>query len=169
MRHTQRVHIFAQRLTEELCWSAPDTRLALCAALWHDIGRVHDGVDPWHGSRSADRAVALGLTDVLSADETDVVLFAVACHAHSDRYAAKAAGAGPGRHEPRPGAERRRRPPRPGDPQRALRILWLLKDADALDRVRLSVWESTDPAQLRHPETVALLPFAAELYGLLGP
>ena len=49
-------------------------------------------------------------------------------------------------------------------PERALRILWLLKDADALDRVRLHAWEEADPAMLRHPQTAALLPFADELY-----
>jgi hypothetical protein len=40
----------------------------------------------------------------------------------------------------------------------------LLKDADALDRVRLGAWETTDPKQLRHPPTPAVIPFAAELY-----
>jgi hypothetical protein len=51
----------------------------------------------------------------------------------------------------------------PVEPQRALRILWLLKDADALDRVRLSRWEATDPKQLRNAESIALIDFAETL------
>ena len=53
------------------------------------------------------------------------------------------------------------------DPEQALRILWLLKDADALDRVRLGPWEAADPRLLRHPETAAHLAFAAALYAIL--
>jgi hypothetical protein len=50
-----------------------------------------------------------------------------------------------------------------------LRILWLLKDADALDRVRLPRWERADPRRLRHPEAERLLPFAEKLYAALRP
>ncbi len=57
----------------------------------------------------------------------------------------------------------------PLHPRRALSILWLLKDADALDRVRLGGREAADPHQLRHPETGLLLPFADRLYAVLGP
>jgi hypothetical protein len=51
-------------------------------------------------------------------------------------------------------------------PERALRVLWLLKDADALDRVRLDPGEP-DPRRLRHPETIELIPFAGALYAVL--
>ena len=54
------------------------------------------------------------------------------------------------------------------EPERALRVLWLLKDADALDRVRLGFGECADPRQLRHEATVKLIPFAAALYAQLG-
>ena len=53
------------------------------------------------------------------------------------------------------------------DPERALRVLWLLKDADALDRVRLGLGEQADPRQLRHREAVDLIPFAGALYAVL--
>lgn len=46
--------------------------------------------------------------------------------------------------------------------------LWLLKDADALDRVRLGFGGQTDPRQLRHPETVELIAFAGALYAVLA-
>jgi hypothetical protein len=54
------------------------------------------------------------------------------------------------------------------DPERALRVLWLLKDADALDRVRLGLGECADPRQLRHAATVDLIPFAGALYAVLA-
>ncbi len=155
VRHTQRVHIHAQRLTSELGWGGPDVRLALTAALWHDIGRTNDDVDPSHGAASATRAVALGLADDLAAAEGEAVLFAIHCHSLSDQAAVER-------------AERLSLALRLAEPERALRILWLLKDADALDRVRLADFEAADPAQLRRPEAVALIPFAAELYRTVG-
>ncbi len=53
------------------------------------------------------------------------------------------------------------------DPERALRVLWLLKDADALDRIRLGFGEGADPRQLRHRQTIELIPFASALYAVL--
>ena len=54
--HTQRVHVHAQRLLGELGWSEADGELVLSAALWHDIGRRGDGVEPEHGASSVARA-----------------------------------------------------------------------------------------------------------------
>jgi len=123
VRHTQRVHIHAQRLTAHLGWSPADAALVLCAALWHDIGRESDGVEPDHGTKSVVRADELGLTGELAPGDAAVVRFAVVRHSVGDRgaeaHAAELARAG----------DATRRLP---DPERALRVLWLLKDADAL-------------------------------------
>ena len=158
VRHTQRVHIHAQRLTAHLGWSPADAALVLRAALWHDIGRQSDGVEPDHGTKSVARADELGLTGELAPGDAAVVRFAVVRHSVGDRgaeaHAAELA---------RAGDETRRLP----DPERALRVLWLLKDADALDRVRLLPGEQADPRQLRHAATIDLLPFAAALYAAL--
>ena len=145
MRHTQRVHIHAQRLTEELEWPAEDRELVLHAALWHDIGRLGDGVEPGHGAGSVERADELGLTAALSDEDAAVVRFAILRHSLPDDGAIEhaeglAAADDPAR--------------RLADPERALRVLWLLKDADALDRIRLGFGEQADPRQLRHPRTV---------------
>ena len=149
--HTRRVHVHAQRLLERLRWDEADARLVLRAALWHDIGRETDGVEPPHGARGAARADELGLTAGLPPDDAALVRFAI-----------------PGT-RCRTGAPRRRRPssPRPktaarrlAQPERALRVLWLLKDADALDRVRLGFGERADPRQLRHPEAIDQIRFA---------
>ena len=153
-RHTQRVHIHAQRLTEQLGWPRADRELVLSAALWHDIGREGDGVEPSHGRGSVARADELLLTAGLAGEDAAVVRFAIERHSLSDggaeeRAAELAAASAPAR--------------RLAQPERALRILWLLKDADALDRVRLGFGERADPRQLRHSEAIQLIDFAEAL------
>jgi HD superfamily phosphodiesterase len=150
--HTQRVHVHVQRLTAALGRHGGDAALALRAALWHDIGRTHDGVDDAHGARSAARAERLGLNRGLAPADGEAVLFAVRFHSLPDHAARASAGDAS----------------LPGD-ERALRVLWLLKDADALDRVRLG--EQADPDVLRHDEARRLLElrFADILYAVLGP
>jgi putative nucleotidyltransferase with HDIG domain len=144
VRHTQRVCVHARRLTRELGWNDADAELALKAALWHDIGRTNDGWDPGHGDDSVRRARERDLLGGLCETDTEIVAFAIRLHCRSDEM---------GRREARQMAE----------PERALRILWLLKDADGLDRVRLGKWEAPDPAQLRHSKTVGMIPFAWQL------
>jgi uncharacterized protein len=156
--HTQRVHVHAQRLLGALGWDERDARLVLSAALWHDIGRETDGIEPRHGERSVRRADELGLTAALEPAEAAVVRFAIRRHSLPDRGAAAPAeqlAADPD--------EARRL----AEPERALRVLWLLKDADALDRIRLGWGECADPRQMRHPESVTMIPFAAELFTVL--
>jgi HD superfamily phosphodiesterase len=145
VHHTQRVHVHAQRLVRELHSLEADANLVLTAALWHDIGRVDDGWDPRHGALSAARVRELSLDVPLSATDARLALFAVRYHCRSD-----------GRGELRAAEQH--------DPERALRILWLLKDADALDRVRLGngVYE-IDSTALRHDCTVEMIDFAVEL------
>jgi len=139
------VHIHAQRLVRELRWPEADACIALSAALWHDVGRVNDGWDPGHGALSAARVVELGLHESLSEADAQAALFAIRYHCRSDGHGSlRAAGQ--------------------DDPERALRILWLLKDADALDRVRLGdgAYE-VDSTALRHECTIAMVGFAEEL------
>jgi HD superfamily phosphodiesterase len=153
------VHVHAQRLLEQLRWDPADSRLVLHAALWHDIGRAGDGIEPEHGQQSAARADDLGLTATLDADDAAVVRFAILRHSLRDRGAAELAA------ELTASADQALRL---AQPERALRVLWLLKDADALDRVRLGFGECADPRQLRHPEAIDLIPFASALYAVLA-
>ena len=109
---------------------------------------------------SAERADELGLTADLTPGDAAIVRFAILRHSLPDRGALELA-AGP---MASGGGARRL-----AEPERALRVLWLLKDADALDRVRLGFGECADPdRQLRHRETIALIPFASALYAVLA-
>ncbi len=155
VRHTQRVHIHAQRLTEELEWSSADRELVLHAALWHDIGRLGDGVEPGHGADSVERADELRLTAALPAEDAAVVRFAILRHSLPDDGGLEHAEGLAAVDDPAR---------RLADPQRALRVLWMLKDADALDRVRLGFGELADSRQLRNPRSLRLLSFAEVLY-----
>jgi HD superfamily phosphodiesterase len=158
VRHTQRVHIHVQRLVEQLAWSRADREIVLHAALWHDIGREGDGVEPSHGVSSVARADELGLTAALSEGDAAVARFAIERHSLSDRGAEEHAAELAAADDPAR---------RLASSERALRVLWLLKDADALDRVRLGFGERADPRQLRHPQTVELIDFAEALHRAL--
>jgi HD superfamily phosphodiesterase len=152
VRHTQRVHIHAQRLVRGLDWPEHDARVVLEASLWHDIGRVNDGWDPRHGALSAERVVGCGLDAALSAADALIARFAIRYHSRSD-----------GRGAPRANDE--------ADPDCALRALWLLKDADALDRVRLAPPGQgaceIDSTTLRHTCTIEMVEFAEELLAVM--
>ena len=150
--HAQRVHIHAQRLVHELRLPDDDASVVLSAARWHDIGRVNDGWDPDHGALSVARAVKLRLHARLPEADARLALFAVRYHCRSDEHG-------------------ERRAIDEDDPERALRILWLLKDADALDRVRLGPPGAggceVDSTTLRHPCTPAMIGFAEELLAVM--
>ena len=152
VRHTQRVYIHAQRLVSELNWPEHDARVVLQAALWHDIGRVNDSWDPRHGALSAERVADRGFDAALSAADAQIARFAIRNHCRSDGHG-------------------ERRAIDEADPERALRILWLLKDADALDRVRLAppgrgAYE-IDSTMLRHTCTIEMVEFAEELLAVM--
>lgn len=142
--HTTRVLIHALEHARES--AAPDhlvQPLAL-AALWHDIGRTNDDVDPMHGIQSARKAQMLGLTAGLSGHITGHVMFAIEHHCLPDDVGMRAARRVPRSHE-------------------ALEVLRMLKDADALDRVRVGPGD-IDCSQLRYEWTLSRIEFAHRLY-----
>jgi hypothetical protein len=105
----------------------------LWAAACHDLRREDDGADPDHGFR-AGRWVRQHLSQHLRQPLDGLELIAQACdwHVCPDRRA--------GWDHP---------------------VLWLLKDADGLDRVRLY---DLDPSYLRHRETRQWVKLAERLY-----
>ena len=148
----------AQRLLERLCWDPADSQLVLHAALWHDIGRAGDGVEPEHGLRSAERADELGLTATLDPDDAAVVRFAILRHSLRDRGAAELAA------ELAASADRARRL---AQPERTLASCGSSRTRTPSTACASASASVPIPRQLRHAESIDLIPFASALYAVL--
>lgn len=137
--HTMRVMAWTCVLAQKL--NKPDLgRLAFFAALVHDMGRLTDNTEPGHGQRSADFHLPLWRKLFQEFGLTDLeyqtVAEAIRWHSKSDE-------------------------PSAGHPN--LSVIHLLKDADALDRVRL--WgDEPDVSYMRYPISASLVTAARRLY-----
>ena len=131
--HTRRVCANVDAIIARL--EVPDdvAEAARLAALWHDIGRRDDSCDADHGPRAAERVRELELGADVPADV--LWLARVAIHYHSLPDAAARDFT---------------------DDEQQLLVLWILKDADALDRTRFG-HGALDLAQLRLPASLELL------------
>jgi hypothetical protein len=136
--HVARVMVHALRLVDAVGAEAEAPRL-WAAVYLHDIARRHDGGCRRHGADACARLASL--PDVQQ-------LFAAAGVHQSDHAAIEAAVTRHCDGEPSP-----------GEPH--YRLMALLKDADGLDRVRLS---DLRPAWLRHDEARTMVDFAQRLY-----
>jgi HD superfamily phosphodiesterase len=125
--HTVRVLVHAVEIAEALGAVGWERDSVVLAALWHDIGRTDDGADYYHGAKSAGKAVGLGLHRGVDARVLETALHAVTHHSGSEPHGERAARWLP-------------------EPDAALRVFRILKDADGLDRVRLG---DLDPSYLR--------------------
>ena len=125
--HTLRVMVHACELADALALPGWEREALTLAALWHDIGRTDDGADYYHGAKSAGKVVGLGLHRGIDPVVLETALHAVTHHSGSEEH-----------------GERGTRWLR--DPEGALRMFRVLKDADGLDRVR---FDGLDPRYLR--------------------
>lgn len=141
--HTRRVWIHAQEIAEELDLAESEREALHYAALWHDIGRTHDGADYYHGAKSAGKAVGLGLHDGMESWLLDTVLHAITHHSGGEEY------------EPADAEWL-------SDPEVGRRVFLVLKDADGLDRVRLGK-RGLNVDYLRFEESKHRVPRAWEL------
>ena len=150
VRHTLRVWVHAMELASALGFENWQREALHHAAIWHDIGRTHDGADYYHGAKSAGRAVGMGLHLDPAVDPfvLETTLFAVTHHCGSEHHAELAAAWLP---ETKGGWD-------------AFRVL---KDADALDRVRLGRWD-LDPSQLRFDASHTRIDRAWEMWEASG-
>ena len=131
--HIERVILLGALCAMERGLPEEDVRLLFLICSYHDTGRLSDWLDDAHGRRSAFKLERItGLTG----DELALAMAAV--EAHSRRDADMEAI-----------LEEYRLP----DPERGRELARLLKDADGLDRVRLS---DLDVSYLRTPEAVGL-------------
>lgn len=140
-RHVARVMIHAFRLIEATGLTHLATRL-WGAVYLHDLARTHDGVCHRHGADAVERwrtsdvlASTLASRGLEFAAEP-AVKRAVTLHCKPNRYE-----------------------PEPSDPDWSL--VALLKDADALDRVRLG---DLDPNYFRLRESHPMVDFAQQLF-----
>ena len=146
--HARRVLIHAQAIAEARDLDPDWFESVVLAVAWHDMGRTHDGREPEHGPNSVAKVRRLGLAEGVRPQILARTFFAMVWHSVSDYLAIdRAAALEPG-HRPEPGT--------------MLRVLWLLKDADGLDRVRIY---DLDPGQLRYEESIKLMDRAWQLLG----
>lgn len=113
---------------------------AWCAAFIHDMARQHDGYCTEHGQWSAERKLLRfeQLFRDSGVDDNDIQAIRLAVINHSQRSEIDA-----------------------GHPH--YKTVALLKDADALDRIRIGEG-NLRVKYLRYPETIGLIDFAKELY-----
>ncbi len=141
VNHIERVLLFGGLIAMCNSCNEEDTKLLLTACSYHDIGRIDDSLDDDHGRRSSEK-----LPLVLTLPTEDMAIVQAAIYAHSiddsrmeDVISSFAIT----------------------DKQKALNIAKMLKDADALDRVRVY---DLDPNYLRFPCSKQYVDFAYKLY-----
>ena len=139
INHTYRVMYHCLELGEAM-QSSKASLLAFMGAFIHDMARQHDGYCTEHGSWAATRKLPFfrGLFLESGASEEDLELIATAVRQHSLPIEINAS-----------------------DP--AWQMSSLLKDADALDRIRLGE-SNLRPEYLRFRESLSLIEPAKELY-----
>ncbi len=121
--------------------SLEDYIILIKSALYHDIGRINDDVDKDHGKRSAEMLSTLDI-DISEEDKKYLELICL-FHSIDDKYI---------EYEGHPGIDWRR-----------LKILTkILKDADALDRIRISA-DCLNVNYLRTKAAISLVPATYEL------
>ena len=137
--HVSRVMVHAFRLIEATGWTDEAPRL-WAAVYLHDLARTHDGVcyrhggDAWKKFRALPEVRALFTRGGVTADDYAMIRTAVVHHSV------------------------------PKELDRAhphWRLTSLLKDADALDRVRIG---DLDPRYLRNSEAQTMVDFAERLF-----
>lgn len=140
--HAYRVLRLVQRLSALEGRTLAQCRVLEFCAIFHDIGRVHDGRDPMHGALSVEK---LRRNDFFGLEEFDTPLvhYIITNHCITDSVAygnvADYAVA---------------------DREEAVVLLKTFKDADNLDRVRLG---DLDARYLRHESSKGLLGLAEGL------
>lgn len=136
--HMTRVFVLQELICDRLAEQgvAINRQALRWASMSHDVGRRDDGIDPEHGRRSA-KWIEDNLSDRMSPEMLDVVTYIVHWHVPSDSEA----------------------------PVMTVELK-VLKDADALDRVRLG---DLDPSYLRTEPAKGLIEIAEQLYQLSLP
>ncbi len=147
--HIERVAVYASIIANKVGLSEEVRQLAILAAIYHDSGRITEGNEK-HGDYSA--AIFRSMVgDLLSKEDTNLVCAAIDLH-DEDKEDAETISKMMIRY-------------RVKDRMKLTAVLSVLKDADALDRVRfINSKSGLDPKYLRFEESKKLIRFATELY-----
>ncbi len=138
--HARRVLLLSMILACQQRLGRADTDILVKASLYHDIGRTHDGICLEHGKNSFEKMMRLGLAGGGPGEENEILRYVMENHCLPDDAAA--------RNITRYKINNKRR---------AVSLLWLFKDSDGLDRVRIG---DLDIKYLRNPAAKQLAPLA---------
>lgn len=144
LNHNERVSLFTFYLADKLNLTDRELKLALYGAFYHDIGRVDDLTDDLHGERSADMldGVVFGLND----EEMRILKTVISSHSLDDSMFNNIV--------------------KRNDVKNYVlceKLFKILKDSDALDRVRLEK-PLVVPSVLRFNESRELILASYQLY-----
>ena len=140
--HIERVMLLGALIAMGEGFSMEDTRLALFACSYHDIGRSNDRRDDDHGTVSAELILSRNLVEIIPGlSDRDLAILQAAIATHS-------------MHDSALEANERKFGVAEEDHERCRRICWCLKDADNMDRVRLN---DLDPKYLRHKSSKGMV------------
>jgi hypothetical protein len=142
--HTKRVLFLCLILSFLLKISEDELKCLCLCSVYHDIGRENDNWDQVHGINSVKKGLSLGLFDGLSSKTVGLISYIIENHCIDDKYLEKKAW--------EYNLE---------NPQRALQLLKIFKDADGLDRIRIS---DLDLKRLRHKQAADLILIARQLH-----
>lgn len=142
IHHTQRVLILvsklAKRLHQEEYW-----KILAASAIYHDIGRTHNGVDHDHGYKSFEKLKTIGFPNFLHEKEIQYVQFLMETHPLEDSVIPQLIKF------------------YKIDYDVAITLFRIFKDADGLDRIRLG---DLNKKYLRTAVSGKLIPFAKSLF-----
>lgn len=82
LHHSQKVCLFTYLICKKLNVNEVDTKILIDAALYHDIGRINESEDPFHGYNTA-RKIDSVVTDPIYKDEINLLYLKAICEAHS--------------------------------------------------------------------------------------
>jgi putative nucleotidyltransferase with HDIG domain len=85
--HTMRVLILVLKIAERMNQSKENDVLA-ASAIYHDIGRTHDGKDYTHGTKSVEKLKSIGFSSIntmhINLEDLPYVQFLIESHAMED-------------------------------------------------------------------------------------
>lgn len=151
--HNERVSLFALYIALKQELDLIDLIILIEAAKYHDIGRENDFRDDYHGLRSANMIASI-TNEKLKQNDLNILASIVECHSYNDEYLID---------------ENKIKiilnKYNIDEKKRFIKLARILKDADGLDRVRLSGEKSKlDENYLRTKEAKKLVKVAYKLF-----